>query len=250
MSPRPPTDLPLPARLRRDRRRLPDRGHRALPRPSPWWSTCGPSGAAPASSSARCSNGPSRPAVARSCSPRSTSSEPRCRAGVPGPEHPGRVRRSATGSVVAQFVGAQPQAEIERFLDELVPTEADRAVQRARALTGEETRGRAAAGARARSRATARRRSAWRRLLVDHDPDGRARAGHAPTGPTPPPRPIATRAELAVGDAGEVDLDELRAAVDGRRRRCAAAGARPGPGGPGRLRRGDRAAARGGRARR
>jgi putative thioredoxin len=40
------------------------------------------------------------------------------------------------GQVVAQFVGVRPEAEIARFLDDLAPSAADRAVQRARALDG------------------------------------------------------------------------------------------------------------------
>jgi putative thioredoxin len=39
------------------------------------------------------------------------------------------VKAFKDGRVVAEFLGAQPQASIERFLDSLVPSEADRLVQ-------------------------------------------------------------------------------------------------------------------------
>ena len=42
------------------------------------------------------------------------------------------------GKVVSRFVGVQPVAEIERFLDALAPSEAERAFARAQTLTGAE----------------------------------------------------------------------------------------------------------------
>ncbi|MBS3942169.1 MAG: tetratricopeptide repeat protein [Actinobacteria bacterium] len=113
------------------------------------------------------------------------------------------------GKVVAQFTGAQPAAEIERFLDGLVPSEADVLVKQARALPREQ----AEATLRLALEADSSHREAaigLAELLVDTDPDA-ARDLVTPHRPDPAAEAVMTRLDLA-GDAG--DLDELQAAVD------------------------------------
>lgn len=120
------------------------------------------------------------------------------------------VKGFRNGEVVAEFVGAQPRAQVEAFLDELVPSEADQLVSRAerkpdddaaaeelleRALELEPDHRGAALGLAAR--------------LTDRDPD-RALELVRRQRPDPRAEEIAARAELtARGD----DLNELRARV-------------------------------------
>jgi putative thioredoxin len=123
------------------------------------------------------------------------------------------------GRVVAQFVGVRPEAEIARFLDDLAPSEADRAVQRARALHGQE---REAELRRALELEPTHREAAigLGDLLVDRDAEGAIELV-TPHRPDPAAEAVVTRAELALG--GGADLDALRADVDGGGRRDGAA---------------------------
>ncbi len=112
------------------------------------------------------------------------------------------------GRLLQQFAGARPAAEIERFIDDLLPSEADQAVARARAATGdaaivdlrhalslEPTHREAAIG--------------LADLIVDDDPD-EAEALIHPHRPDPAAEAIATRAQLARSGA---DLAGLEAKV-------------------------------------
>jgi putative thioredoxin len=116
------------------------------------------------------------------------------------------------GKVVAQFVGVRPEAEIARFLDDLAPSEADRAVQRARVLDGDE---REAALRHALDLEATHREAAigLAELLVERDPEAALElvASHRPD---PAAEAVVTRAELARGGAGNVDDDALRAAAE------------------------------------
>jgi putative thioredoxin len=115
------------------------------------------------------------------------------------------------GKVVAQFTGVVPPPQLAGFLDELAPSEADRAVVRARALDGEarETELR-----RALEHDPGHREAAvgLADMLVDRDPDA-ALDLVAPHRPDPAAEAIVTRAELARDGGG--DVDALRARVDG-----------------------------------
>jgi putative thioredoxin len=115
------------------------------------------------------------------------------------------------GKVVAQFTGVVPQPQLAAFLDELTPSEADRAVVRARALDGEarETELRRALELDPSHREAA---VGLADLLVDRDPDA-ALDLVAPHRPDPAAEAIVTRAELARDGGG--DVDALRARVDG-----------------------------------
>ena len=113
------------------------------------------------------------------------------------------------GKVVAQFTGAQPATEIERFLDGLVPSEADVLVKQARALPPEQAEGtlRLALEADPNHREAA---IGLAELLVVTDPDA-ARELVTPHRPDPAAEAVVTRLDLA-DDAG--DLDALQSAVD------------------------------------
>ncbi|WP_052667656.1 tetratricopeptide repeat protein [Nitriliruptor alkaliphilus] len=115
------------------------------------------------------------------------------------------------GKVVAQFVGVRPEAEIERFLDDLGPSEADRAVQRARVLDGDE---REAALRHALELEPTHREAAvgLAELLVERDPSAAIELV-LPHRPDPAAEAVVTRAELARGGADDADLADLRAAV-------------------------------------
>jgi putative thioredoxin len=118
------------------------------------------------------------------------------------------------GQVVAQFVGAQPQAQVERFLDDLAPSEADRAVQRARVLTGEarETELRRALELEPGHREAA---IGLAETIVDRDP-ATALELVTPHRPDPAAEAVATRADLVGDGATDADLAALRAAADER----------------------------------
>jgi putative thioredoxin len=122
------------------------------------------------------------------------------------------------GRVVAQFVGVRPEAEIARFLDDLAPSEADRAVQRARVLHGDE---REAELRRALELEPSHREAAigLADLVVDRDAAAAVELV-TPHRPDPAAEAIVTRADLALG--GGADLDVLRAGVTGDRRDGAA----------------------------
>jgi putative thioredoxin len=115
------------------------------------------------------------------------------------------------GQVVAQFVGVRPEAEIERFLDDLAPSPADRAVARARVLEGAERE----AELRAALELEPGHREAavgLAELLVEADPDA-AIALVTPHRPDPAAEAVVTRASLARDGVAGADLDALRARV-------------------------------------
>jgi putative thioredoxin len=115
------------------------------------------------------------------------------------------------GRVVASFTGAVPPQQIEAFLDQLVPSPADRLVERARAAGGAE----AAQLLREALELEPTHREAaigLAELLLDDEPD-EALALVAPHRPDPAAEAIVTRVELARDGGG--DVDALRAAVDG-----------------------------------
>jgi putative thioredoxin len=116
------------------------------------------------------------------------------------------------GQVVAQFTGVRPESEIARFLDDLAPSEADRAVARARVLHGEE---REAELRRALDLEPGHREAAigLAELLLERDPAAASELV-APHRPDPAAEAIVTRAELAAGGAGDADLAALRTAVE------------------------------------
>jgi putative thioredoxin len=118
------------------------------------------------------------------------------------------------GQVVAQFVGVRPEPELERFLDDLAPSEADEAVQRARVLTGAD---REQELRRALELDPGHREAAiaLAELLVESDPDAAFDlvVSHRPD---PAAEAVATRVELARGN-GSGDLATLRAEVAGGR---------------------------------
>jgi putative thioredoxin len=114
------------------------------------------------------------------------------------------------GRVVASFVGAVPQTQLEAFLDELVPTRADRLVAAARAaVTDDEATEllREAIGLDPAHREAA---IGLAERLVSEDPD-RALALVTPHRPDPAAEAVVTRVELA-RDGG--DVDTLRAEVE------------------------------------
>jgi putative thioredoxin len=115
------------------------------------------------------------------------------------------------GKVVSRFVGVQPQAEIERFLDALVPSEADQAVKRAARLEGAEREAalRRALEIEPQHRAAA---IALASELVESDPDEALALVH-PHRPDPAAEAVATRAGLATAANGGTDLGHLRDAV-------------------------------------
>jgi putative thioredoxin len=113
------------------------------------------------------------------------------------------------GVPVAQFTGVVPQPQLEAFLDQLVPTEADLAVARARALPPADAE---AELRRALELDPGHREAAigLAELVVGRDPDA-ALALVAPHRPDPAAEAVVTRVELARDGGG--DLDALRARV-------------------------------------
>jgi putative thioredoxin len=111
------------------------------------------------------------------------------------------------GKVVTQFTGVVPAPQLAAFFDELAPSEADRAVARARALDGPaqeaELRGALELDPAHREAAVA-----LGGILADRDPDT-AITLVTPHRPDPAAEAVVTRAELARGGGG--DIDELRA---------------------------------------
>jgi putative thioredoxin len=107
------------------------------------------------------------------------------------------------GHPVAQFTGVVPEATLTRFIDELVPSPADRAVARARALPAPE----AEAELRTALELDPGHREAsigLADLVLDHDPDEALRLVH-PHRPDPAAEAIVTRAELARDGGGDVE---------------------------------------------
>jgi putative thioredoxin len=116
------------------------------------------------------------------------------------------------GRAVAQFTGVVPAERIEAFLDELVPTEADRAVLRARAATGDT----AIAELRQALELDPRHREAaigLAELLVDQDP-GAAEELVRPHRPDPAAERVATQ-DTPARDSRDVVALEDRVARDG-----------------------------------
>ncbi|MFA9445394.1 tetratricopeptide repeat protein [Egicoccus sp. AB-alg6-2] len=113
------------------------------------------------------------------------------------------------GRPAGSFTGAVPATEIERFLDGLVPSEADVLVKTARALPAEQAE---AALRQALAAQPGHREAAigLAELLVDRDPDA-ARELVRPHRPDPAAEAVLTRVDLA-DDRG--DLGALQAAVD------------------------------------
>ena len=114
------------------------------------------------------------------------------------------------GVAIAQFTGVQPEPRIASFIEDLLPTEADQAVARARAGTGTAA---IAELERALELEPAHREAAigLAEHLVASDPD-RALSLLAPHRPDAAAESLATRIELA-RDGG--DVDALRAQVAG-----------------------------------
>jgi putative thioredoxin len=111
------------------------------------------------------------------------------------------------GRVAGQFTGVVPEAQLAGFVEDLLPTEADRAVARARVLPPED----AEVELRAALTAVPDHREAaigLADLLVDRDPEEALRLV-APHRPDAAAEAIATRVELAVNGGG--DVEELRA---------------------------------------
>ncbi len=122
------------------------------------------------------------------------------------------VKAFRNGSVVGQFVGALPTRQVEAFLDQLKPSEADRAVTAAlQLLPGDseaaETWLRRALELDSRHRVAAIELA---RLIVERAPD-EALDLLAPHRPDPAVEQVAARAELARTGG---DVDELQAAVE------------------------------------
>lgn len=114
------------------------------------------------------------------------------------------VKGFRDGQVVTQFTGAVPRTHIERFLDELVPSEADRLVTRA---SGEERGSAVALLERALELDPDHQDAAIElaRLVVDGDPE-RALQLVKPHRPARAAEQVATRAELALGGGDEAAL--------------------------------------------
>lgn len=112
------------------------------------------------------------------------------------------------GVAIAQFTGVQPEPRIAAFIEDLLPTEADQCVARARASTGDAA---IAELERALELEPTHREAAigLAEQLHDNDQD-RALALLAPHRPDPAAETLATRIELA-RDGG--DVAALRAAV-------------------------------------
>jgi putative thioredoxin len=107
------------------------------------------------------------------------------------------------GKVVSQFTGAVPPQQLAAFLDELAPSEADRAVVRARALDGE---ARESELRRALALEPGHREAAigLADLLVDRDPDT-ALELVTPHRPDPAAEAIVTRVGLVRDGGGDVE---------------------------------------------
>jgi putative thioredoxin len=118
------------------------------------------------------------------------------------------------GKAVSQFTGVIPKAELDAFLDTLVPTEADLAVQRAKDLASDEARAELE-GALASDPDHLAAAVALAELVVDEDPQ-RALDLVAPHRPDPGAERIAARAQLASNGHGDVEAlrADLRARPD------------------------------------
>jgi putative thioredoxin len=123
------------------------------------------------------------------------------------------VKAFRDGQVVDEFTGALGRAQVEQFLDGVVPSAADRAVARAGGLR-ETDREQAVAAYREALDLDPDHRGAaigLAELLVDSDPEAALALVH-PHRPDPAAEAVVTRAELARAGGG-ADLDALRAAA-------------------------------------
>lgn len=113
------------------------------------------------------------------------------------------------GAPVASFTGAVPAPEVDRFLDQLIPSEADRLAARGEALAAADPAAARAAFEEALTLDPRHRRAAvgLARLLVEEDPD-RALELVAPHRPDPDAEAVAARAELR--REGVADVEALR----------------------------------------
>jgi putative thioredoxin len=113
------------------------------------------------------------------------------------------------GKVVSQFTGVVPAPQLAAFLDELAPSEADRAVVRARALGAD---AREAELRRALELDPGHREAAigLADLLIDRDPDAALDLVSAHR-PDPAAEAIVTRVELARRGGGDVEALRQRA---------------------------------------
>lgn len=107
------------------------------------------------------------------------------------------------GRVAAQFTGVIPQPQLDAFLDDLLPSDADRAAARARVLDGEaaEVELRRALELDPDHREAA---IGLADLLAERDPDEALRLV-APHRPDPAAEAIATRVDLAANGHGDID---------------------------------------------
>ena len=113
------------------------------------------------------------------------------------------------GTAIAQFTGVQPEPKLAAFIEDLLPTEADQAVARARSATGSAA---IAELERALELDPSHREAAigLAELLRTEDPT-RALALVTPHRPDPAAEAVVTRIELARDGA---DVTELRARVE------------------------------------
>jgi putative thioredoxin len=122
------------------------------------------------------------------------------------------VKGFRDGEVVAEFVGAQGPAQVEAFLDQLVPSEADRLVAESRRLAAENAEAAEAALRQALTVDSGHRQAAiaLADLVIDRDPEEALRLV-GPHRPDPEAEQIAALASLASSDG---DREELRRALD------------------------------------
>lgn len=120
-----------------------------------------------------------------------------------------RVLGLRDGKVVAEFTGVVPADQLDAFFDELAPSEADRAVARARALPGADAQ-RELRAALALEPDHREARLGLAELVVEQEPHEAAELVR-PLRPDPRAEALTTRAELARDGGG--DVEALRAAV-------------------------------------
>ncbi len=123
------------------------------------------------------------------------------------------VKAFRDGQVVAEFTGAVPPGQIESFLDQVVPTEADKAAAQARAVAPTDREAAMQAFERALDLEPKHRAAAigLAELVVEDDPE-RALQLVKLHRPDPDAEAVATRAELAL--SADIDEDALRGRVE------------------------------------
>lgn len=119
------------------------------------------------------------------------------------------------GEVVARFTGAKGREAIDQFLDQLAPSEADRAAARGDELAETDPEGAEEAYRRALELEPDHRDAGLglARLRLEEDPEEARELVH-PHRPDPDAEAVAARADLAL--AGVDDLERLREVVGGR----------------------------------